>query len=218
MIQRREFLGTSGDLVPHTHAEFWSPLPLPEPYRDLYAVSTLGRVLRLDARFEQLPVWREHYRTEGDRVRGTWVEYSHGTNPKGKVLKHYVSEKGYRAVTISANAVKKTILIYRLVARAFHGPKPGDQYVVAHCNGDPLDDSAANLRWKTYAENSQDMIDHGHSLRGSRQPMSKLTEQDVIEIRERQGMTGCRALGRELDLAHSTILRIWTRERWGWLE
>jgi len=210
------YIAKSGDLVRSDHAEWWAPMPLPDPYCDLYAVSTLGRVARLDAHVDHELRWAEHHDGLFGPVR--WVEYSLGMNPRARVLKPYVTSKGYRAICISANGVKKNVLIYRLVARAFHGPKPSDNFVVAHCNGDALDDTAGNLQWKTYAENSQDMIDHGRSLRGTKQHNSKNTEQDVIEIREREGMIGCRALGRELGLAHTTILRIWSRERWAWLE
>lgn len=160
-----------------------------EAFRECYSVSNLGRV-------------RSHYHVRpGD----------------GRVLSPAVSKHGYRVVSLSVNNTKRTFLIYRLVARAFHGEKPAPGYVVAHCDGVSTNDRADNLQWKTHAANMQDMVDHGRSQRGTKAHGSKLCEDEVLAIRDMEGTIGCRALSRQLDLAHTTILRIWTRERWGWL-
>lgn len=167
--------------------EHWRPVTI-DPFGDFYGVSDRGRVCR--------------YYTK---------------SPSGGVLSPAVSRHGYRVVSLSVNNTKRTFLIYRLVARAFHGDKPASGYVVAHCDGDSTNDAADNLAWKTHAENMQDMIDHGRSQRGTKAYGAKLCEDEVLAIRDMEGAIGCRALGRQLGVAHTTVLRIWTRERWSWL-
>lgn len=176
--------------------ETWLPVPV-EPFEAVYTVSNLGRICR-----PEIPVPDSHFIADG-------------TAP-GRVLSTCITRKGYRSVTLHANGTRKTVLVYRLVARAFHGPKPGDGYVVAHCDGSSTNDRADNLRWATHAENMQDMIAHGRSLRGNH-PGAKFTADEIREIRELQGAVGARELGRQLGVWHSTILRIWSGERWGWL-
>lgn len=168
--------------------EEWRAVTI-DPFGEFYSVSNLGRI-------------RRHY----------YVRPS-----DGRVLSTALSKHGYRVVSLSVNNTKRTFLIYRLVARAFHGEKPAPGYVVAHCDGESTNDCADNLAWKTHAQNMQDMIDHGRSQRGTKAHGSKLCEDEVLAIRDMEGAIGCRALARQLDLAHTTVLRIWTRERWSWL-
>ncbi len=185
--------------------EEWRPVTI-EPFRTAYVVSNLGRICRLKITFGEM------YEAVARSMRSEFPE-----DAPGHVLAPAVSKFGYRVVSLSANGAKRTFLIYRLVARAFHGEKPAPGYVVAHCDGVSTNDRADNLQWKTHAENMQDMVDHGRSQRGTKAHGSKLCEDEVLAIRDMQGAVGCRALGRQLDVAHTTILRIWTRERWGWL-
>lgn len=167
--------------------EQWRAVTI-DPFSTFYAVSNYGRVRRLPSQFSD-----------------------------GGVLRPAMSKNGYHVVSLSVNNAKRTFLVYRLVARAFHGPKPADGYVVAHCDGDSTNDYAANLQWKTHAENMQDMVDHGRSQRGTKAHGAKLFEDEVLAIRDMEGAIGCRALARQVGVAHTTILRIWTRERWSWL-
>ena len=168
--------------------EEWRAVTI-DPFGECYTVSNLGRI-------------RRHY---------------HVRPEDGRVLQPWISKHGYRVVSLSMNNTKRTFLIYRLVARAFHGDKPAPGYVVAHCDGESTNDAADNLAWKTHAENMQDMVDHGRSRRGTKAYGSKLCEDEVLAIRDMEGAVGCRALARQLGLAHTTVLRIWTRQRWSWL-
>lgn len=175
--------------------EVWRPVTI-EPFEGEYAVSNLGRVCRRD-----------------DSACGT----RDPDDPPGYVLSSCITQKGYQSITLHANGTRKTVLVYRLVARAFHGEKPGPGYVVAHGDGDSTNDCADNLRWATHAENMQDMVDHGRSLRGNH-PSAKFDEDGIREIRELQGAVGARELGRQLGVWHTTIIRIWSGQRWGWLK
>lgn len=50
-------------------------------------------------------------------------------------------------------------------------------------DGDKMNNHISNLVWGTNAENSEDMARHG-TLKGERNPASKLTEPDVIRLRK----------------------------------
>jgi hypothetical protein len=52
-----------------------------------------------------------------------------------------------------------------------------------HLDGDTANNRLNNLRWGTRQEQFGDMGLHGTKLHGSKNPMAKLREQDIPEIR-----------------------------------
>lgn len=80
---------------------------------------------------------------------------------KGGILKPYFNKRtGYLSVTLTLDGVQKDFRVNRLVCRAFHGPCPKGQDA-RHWDGDPLNNTAANLLWGTRKENMDDMRRHG---------------------------------------------------------
>jgi hypothetical protein len=117
--------------------------------------------------------------------------------------------------------VRKTIHV--LVCAAFHGPRPGDGYEVAHGNGDPTDNCVGNLRWATRSENQQDSIRHGTkykhpdgAMAGARNHSAKVTPGQVAEIRRRwsAGDVSQRALATEYGIGKSQIHNIVSGKQW----
>lgn len=105
-----------------------------------------------------------------------------------------------------------------LVCTVFHGPRPPG-YETAHLNGNPLDNRAENLAWKTPAANQADRIEHGTSNRGSQHGRAKLTEGDVHEIRRMAADGRLQAeMSDRFGVAQTTISQIVTRKTWSWLE
>lgn len=106
---------------------------------------------------------------------------------------------------------------HRVMCRLAHGPAPSPKHEAAHrCgNGHFACVNPQHLRWATYQENRQDMIDHGRSTAGERSMHHKLKESDVKTIRtlSSQGM-------RKTDLAAmygvhwNTVYRIVARRKW----
>lgn len=75
---------------------------------------------------------------------------------------------GYYVVKFGKDAsVRK---VHRIVAEAFIAPVVGKK-LVCHCNGIRTDNRKDNLKWGTPADNSADMVAHGNSLRGDKNPM-----------------------------------------------
>jgi hypothetical protein len=122
--------------------------------------------------------------------------------------------------------VKRSIL----VCTDAHGPKPPDKDVCAHKNDIKDDDRPENLYWATHKENSQDAVRNGRHpgwhpnlfpnyeqrARGERLPQHKLTEQDVLEIRELQakGIYNMNELSRIYEVSNTAIKRVVHRRTW----
>lgn len=113
----------------------------------------------------------------------------------------------------------QSLLVGRLVCLAFHGPPPTDKPNALHRNGIPTDDRPSNLYWGTSVDNATDMVRHGTSLRGKRNPHVKLTDDQVRQIRRRRaaGERGA-ALAREFNITRGTVCNIHKGYSWGWLK
>lgn len=104
--------------------------------------------------------------------------------------------------------------MHRLVLEALAGPcQPG--MVARHLNGNRHDNRAANLAWGTIRQNAADKVIHGTDPRGTRNPMAKLTWQQVREIRS-LGSAGVmqRRIAAQFHVSPMTISRIVRGESW----
>ena len=143
-----------------------------EEWRDVvgwegfYQVSSAGNVKSVDRRIKQ---------------NGRFGVYTRIM--KGKMLKHGLCTNGYISVGLTRPGRKpRAHLVHRLVAFAFLGkPSPGME--VCHGNGIRSDNRVVNLRWATRSENHADKKKHGTNLSGEQNPMHKLDENSVLEIR-----------------------------------
>jgi len=88
---------------------------------------------------------------------------------------------GYHYINLSSGRGTRRHVI---VAETFHGPRP-DGGSVRHLNGVAGDDRPENLAWGTQAENMRDMVAHGTSTVGQRNPMAKIGPAQVMDIRTR---------------------------------
>ena len=124
--------------------EIWLPI---ENYENLYEVSNLGRVRRLES----------------------FVTNKNGVKQKfpGKILKPRAN-KGYLMVTLCKNGVCRDFLLHRLVATAFI-PNPDKKPQVNHLSEDKLNNSVENLEWCTAKEN----INYGTGIKRSSEKRSK---------------------------------------------
>lgn len=153
--------------------ERWLPVP---GYEGHYEVSDLGRVRSLD---RVLPRRGGHSRTFFSR---------------GRVLKPFNTEPddtGYHAVYFSLGGAKKRTHVHSIVMRVFVGPRP-EGYEVCHCDGNPLNNAVANLRYGTRQENRDDMIAHG-TRKATAIACSKprLTPEQVLDIFNSWGEERC---------------------------
>lgn len=147
-------------------AEEWRPVV---GYEEIYEVSSHGRVRSLD-RLE----W----------VTGTDRQCGFSRRRKGRVLNLYRDKDGYLRVRPSIGGEVTGVAVHTLVCAAFHGARP-EGYLVAHGDGSKDNNTAGNLRWATPLENSADMRLHGTVPFGEANYNAKLTEAQVLEIRQR---------------------------------
>jgi len=135
-----------------------------------YEISSEGGVRR---RIADRRCWRAY---PAGYVLSQWKTKNIHKSKDGKS-----TDYGRMMVTLQQEG-KHSLIVARLVCEAFHGQPPSQDHQAAHNNGNRLDNRSKNLRWATGKENQADRIVHGTDLRGSRSPMSKLQERDVIAI------------------------------------
>ncbi|ADH03403.1 HNH endonuclease [Bacillus phage W.Ph.] len=143
--------------------EEWKPVV---GYEGLYEVSNQGNV-------RSLP-----------RI----VEKSNGvkTTVKGKVMTKRLNDRGYHEIKLSVGGKGAYKKLHRIVAMAFI-PNPENKEEVNHKDTDKLNNTVDNLEWNTHEENirhafANNLIDR----KGEKGSNSKLTDDDVREIRKRK--------------------------------
>jgi hypothetical protein len=135
-------------------------------FEGYYQVSNFGNIRSID---------RNVYAHQGKRI----------LKLKGKTLKPAKDEDGYFRVALCKNKKLQTFKVHRLVALHFC-----DNYSstleVNHIDGNRQNNNYLNLEWVTHSKNIKHSFDIGLSKpkQGSKNPNSKLSEQDVIEIRK----------------------------------
>ena len=166
--------------------EVWKAIP---GFEGIYDVSDLGRVRRLY-----------------DGGESGWRLLNPSLNKTGT---------GYFQVTLHAGEkVRRSALVHHLVAEAFIGPKPSPEMLVCHNDGDSRNNKANNLRYDTFSANQLDRIRHGTHNKGERHGNSKLSDEQVAEIKRRYAKGGSRALAEEFGVARHTITRIAAGKTW----
>lgn len=102
---------------------------------------------------------------------------------RGRVLRPKTDRYGYLVVRPFYNGEGRHVPVHRLVAVTFLGDPPTAQHQVAHFDGDHQHNHWSNLRWATAKENNLDKRRHGRMPSGERHHKTKLTDQEVAEIR-----------------------------------
>ena len=120
----------------------------------------------------------------------------------------------YHTVNIRRAGRAANIKVHRLVAAAFLGPSPFPKAHVRHLDGDPLNNHVSNLAWGSASDNMQDMVRHGRTLRGTRSPHAKLTDDKVREILALRGKMGQKRIARQFGVSRTLVKQILAGEGW----
>lgn len=95
---------------------------------------------------------------------------------------------GYPAMAIQRDDGKEvTMHVHRLVLLAFVGPPPEGMVCRHFPDGSRANCRLDNLQWGTWKENSNDRIAHGTECKGEDNPTAKLTDAQVVQIRDLHG-------------------------------
>lgn len=131
-------------------------------------------------------------------LRGRWGE--------SRILKPSLV-RGYLHVALCSGGEPKHFNVHRLVAQAFI-PNPQNKPQVNHRDGNKLNNHVSNLEWTTSAQNQRHAVDIGLKKSGEGCSWSKLTQEQVLYIRENpEGLTAI-ALASLLDIDQVTISAI----------
>lgn len=147
----------------------------------------------------------------------------------GKIISHHRLEPfalktarhpcGYRKVVLKVENGYKNFLVHRLVMLAWVGPCPKGA-VTNHKNGDKTDNRLENLEYCSQSYNMAHSFAMGLSPKppthcGERAPKAKLTEPQVIELRElaANGAT-IKELASAFGVTPSTASKIVLRHTW----
>lgn len=144
------------------------------------------------------------------------LTYSNGkiANHKGRVLRYTPDKQGYLKVGLNKNDKVVSRRIHRLVATAFIDNELLKREV-NHIDGNKQNNTITNLEWCTPSENNIHAIKTGlrtgsgnGSHEGEKNGRSKLSESDVVAIRE---MRSKGIVYREI----AKIFSISTQQAWG---
>lgn len=129
------------------------------------------------------------------------------------------NSNGYPVVILCCDGRKRWVSVPVLACETFIGPRPTPKHKAAHWDGDPLNNRLGNLRWATNKENMADCIRHGRTLRGSKQSLVKLTEEQVRSARYRMSAGETQqSIADDLGVSQVAISCIKTGRTWYWLE
>ena len=175
-----------------SNAEAWRPI---DGYESAYSVSSRGRV-------KSLP--RKIIRSDGQTK-----------TIAGRILKPRKGTQGYLRVQLSQQNKPVDRYIHRLVARTFIRP-PAEDEEVNHIDGDKENNCVENLEWATRRTNVDHATDTGLNPQGSQKHGSKLTEEDIREIRRRCEQAGetHQSLADDFGVSRSLVTGIVNHTRW----
>jgi hypothetical protein len=115
------------------------------------------------------------------------------------------------------------ITVHRAVMFAWIGPCPAGMEC-CHNDGDPGNNAVDNLRWDTHSSNMEDRTRHMRNAgrapwRGRNNSQSKLTEENVREIRQllSDELLTPSMIGECFGVGVTTIFSIKSGRNWGWL-
>lgn len=164
-------------------SETWRVVP---GYEDLYEVSDLGRVKRLE-------------RATKGRA-GVVMHFPES------ILEPTVTGFGYARVTLSKRGLRRSVFVHVLVLSAFVGPRPEGQEA-CHGDGVRLNNNLSNLRWDSRSENQKDSVRHGThaSTRRTHCPQGHPYDTENTYLTQR-GSRNCRTCGRDRSAKHAQKL------------
>ena len=133
-----------------------------------------------------------------------------------KILSPVIAKDGHYYVFLYRNGLMTKQWVHRLILITFRRQPLGNEEC-RHLDGDPSNNNLTNLAWGTKQDNADDRVLHGRSPRGEKSGSHKLTEAQVLEIRQRIGKETLRSLAKEYGVSHTTIRRAANGMKWSYL-
>lgn len=120
----------------------------------------------------------------------------------------------YPTIKLCKNGKVYNFSVHRLILFSFVG-NPPENHVACHNNGVKNDCRLENLRWDSRKGNEADKVVHGTKQCGAKHYESKITEQDVRDIRKKrsEGIT-LKSIAKEYGIHLSAVHLIAKRKTW----
>ena len=175
--------------------EIWKNI---KGYNNYYSASNLGRVKS-----------KKRYIEQHSKFGNTFMRY---------IPEKYLSLKdirGYKNVGLSLNGKVKTEQLHRLILKTFYPCDNMDNLQVNHIDGSKENNNLENLEWVSASENMK----HAHKMglisqKGTKNPSNKLTEQDVLDIRNKYKDLSETNVAKIFNVTRSNVGCIRRRETW----
>lgn len=135
-----------------------------------------------------------------------------------RFLTQCLNRGGYYIVNLCKKGFRpKSHRVHRLVAEHFL-PQIEGLKDVNHKDGVKTNNHINNLEWSNKSLNGLHAhrlgLNHGPSMKGEEHPGKKLSEEDVIKIRELHGLKTNKELAKQYNITTTQIWRIVTRKCW----
>jgi hypothetical protein len=132
-----------------------------------------------------------------------------------KKLSKRINKSGYYYVNLSKDGKYKSKSIHKLVAQYFV-ENPNNFKIVNHKDTNKLNNNKDNLEFTTLSGNSKHAFDNGLITirKGENCNLSKLTEKEVLAIRDMKGKWTHREISEKFNVSRSTITQILNRTLW----
>jgi hypothetical protein len=141
----------------------------------------IKEVISMKEIWKPIPSFPEYEASNLGRIR-SWRKGRGGEIPR--IINPIASPKGKLRVFIRNEGVQHTCQVHRLVLEAFVGPCP-EGLQACHYDDNSANNTLENLRWDTKEANLLDGIRNGRIRKGEDNGASVLTEEQVLEIRQR---------------------------------
>nr|WP_313709014.1 hypothetical protein [Brucella intermedia] len=122
------------------------------------------------------------------------------------------TNKGYAVITIDGTRTT----VSRYICREINGKPPQEEYQAAHScgNGHLGCINSRHLRWATPSENHEDKNIHGTMIAGEDSNLSKLSESDVLAIRDLRPSMKVKDLAEKFGCSTGLVWLICKRKVW----
>lgn len=129
------------------------------------------------------------------------------------VMRQITSKDGHMYVFMYNNGEMKKVWVHRAVLSAVRGFEE-KALECRHLDDNPANNHVDNLEWGTRLQNTSDKRKNGGIPVGERSGTHKLTEKDVLEIRNAYGKEPLRAIAKRYGVSHTCIRRAALGIKW----